>query len=56
MGRTPLRSIKDHEPLLGTGDRGVQPAGAILGGATETVVEDDHVLPCDPWALWQVMA
>ena len=45
MGRTPLRSIKDHEPLFGTGDRGVQPAGAVPSGATKTVIEHDHALP-----------
>ena len=55
-GRTSFRSIKDHQPPLGAGDRRVEPAGPVLGGAAEAVVEDDDVLPLRPLALWQVMA
>ena len=48
-GATSLRSImraqQDHQPALGAGDRGVEPAGAVLGGAAEPVVVDDDVLP-----------
>src|ERR687891_87972 len=46
-----LRSIKDHEPPLGTGGRGVEPAGAVLDRAAEPVVVDDHVLPLGPLGL-----
>ncbi len=40
-----LRSIKQHQALLGTRDGGVEPAVAILGGAAQTVVVDDDVVP-----------
>src|ERR671919_2943507 len=51
MGRTPFRSIKDHEPLFGTRDRGVEPASAVLGRAAESIVEHDDIRPCRPLGL-----
>ena len=50
-GCSSFRSIKDHQPPLGAGDRGVEPAGAVLGGAAEPVVVDDHVRPLRPLRL-----